>query len=82
MTDREFLQLLHKVLQHSTRECPDYAQLSLRMGDAAKAVEIQLQRPAWSPLVDADIEEVWADEKLGRYATSYALEAKLKAKNT
>ena len=38
-------------------------------------------RREWAGLTDTDIEEVWADENLGRYATSYAIEAKLKEKN-
>ena len=38
-------------------------------------------RREWVGLTDTDIEEVWADENLGRYATSYAIEAKLKEKN-
>jgi hypothetical protein len=79
MTDREFLQLLSQVLQQNAGL--DMNQLSLRWAEIARAVNTHLQTPAWKPLVDADIEEVWADESKGRYATSYALEARLKSKN-
>ena len=79
MTDRDFIKLLSQVLEQNAGL--DTNQLGLRWAEIARAVNAHLQTPAWKPLVDADIEEVWADESKGRYATSYALEAKLKAKN-
>lgn len=81
MRDREFIKLLSQVLQQNAAGGMDTHQLSLRWAEIARAVNLHLQTPDWVPLTDKDIEEVWADESKGRYATSYALEARLKSKN-
>lgn len=79
MTDDE--KLMHQSLRAMLNSPDD---ISDEMFQAIRNLKKRLAQPCqeWVKLTDADIEEVWSDETLGRYALSYAIEAKLREKNT